>query len=189
MGISFPPAAWPESPHATTTDAQLMEAAAVGDVDSFDALYRRHAGVIGGRLRRRCGDRELAEEVLQDTFLAVWNGAAQWNGRGAVRAWIWGIAVRRLADGLRHRSRQRDTAAWHEEAVPSAEDDVLLGLQYGVLGEALDLLPPDLQLVVQATILHQLTTRETAGLLGIPPGTVKTRMMRARAKLKQALDR
>ena len=62
-----------------------------------------------------------------------------------------------------------------------------MGVEYGDLGTALDRLSPELRAVVQATVLDGLTTREAARLLGIPSGTVKTRMMRAKAQLREAL--
>lgn len=169
------------------TDAQLLRAAAAGDNDSFEALYLQHADLIRSRLRRRCDDRELAEEVLQDTFLAVWRGAGRWDGSGPVPAWIWGIAVRRLADARRRLPPDPSDAAGCEQTTASAEDDVLDALQYGNVGEALNQLAPELRLVIHATILLQLSTQEAARVLGIPSGTVKTRMMRARSKLRQAL--
>jgi RNA polymerase sigma-70 factor (ECF subfamily) len=69
----------------------------------------------------------------------------------------------------------------------SAEEQVLLGVRYGELGTAMGSLSPELAAVVQATVLDGLTTREAATLLGIPAGTVKTRMMRARAQMREAL--
>ena len=69
----------------------------------------------------------------------------------------------------------------------TAEDRVLLGVEHGDLAGALDGLSPELRAVVQATVLDGLTTREAARLLGIPPGTVKTRMLRARTQLRGAL--
>lgn len=187
MSIPTPRSPWLDDRCQAAADGQLVEAAAAGDNDSFEELYRRHAALIRARLRRRCGDVELAEEVLQDTFLAVWRGAHRWNGSGDVKAWIWGIAVRRLASALRARLSRPNLPPAAELAMPSAEDELLREVQYGDLGKAMGLLAPDLQLVIQATILHQLTTREAASVLGIPAGTVKTRMMRARTKLRQAL--
>ena len=71
--------------------------------------------------------------------------------------------------------------------VESAEDRVLVGVEYGDLGGALDRLSPELRAVVEATVLDGLTTEEAGRLLGIPAGTVKTRMMRARAQLREDL--
>jgi RNA polymerase sigma-70 factor (ECF subfamily) len=72
--------------------------------------------------------------------------------------------------------------------VTSAEDQVLLGLEYGDAATALNRLSPELQAVVRATVLDGLSTREAARLLHIPQGTVKTRMARARSLLRQALS-
>jgi RNA polymerase sigma-70 factor (ECF subfamily) len=69
----------------------------------------------------------------------------------------------------------------------SAEDRVLLGVEHGDLAGALHALSPELRAVVQATVLDGLTTREAARLLGLPAGTVKTRMMRARRALRKEL--
>jgi RNA polymerase sigma-70 factor (ECF subfamily) len=69
----------------------------------------------------------------------------------------------------------------------SAEDEVLLGGEYGDIGAALERLPPELFAVVRATVVDGLTCKEAARLLGIPTGTVKTRMMRARMILRRDL--
>jgi RNA polymerase sigma-70 factor (ECF subfamily) len=116
---------------------------------------------------------------VQDTFLAVWRKPGSYQRGGAVAAWIWGIGVRRLIDQLRRRPAATWTAS-HDEAQVSAEDQVLLGVEHGDLAGVLRGLSPELRAVVQATVLDGLTTREAARLLGIPAGTVKTRMSRAR---------
>lgn len=71
--------------------------------------------------------------------------------------------------------------------MPSAEERVLLGVEYGGLGAALQRLSPELRAVVQATVPDGLTNREAAELLGIPHGTVKNRLHRARAQLRAEL--
>jgi RNA polymerase sigma-70 factor, ECF subfamily len=175
------------------SDADLLAATAGGDRRAFAELHARHAPWLVVRLSRRCTDAGLVDEAVQDTFVAVWQGAGRWDGRGEVAAWIWGIGVRRLIDGLR---RPRPIAtAWAELMTPlarrgsiaSAEEQVLLGAQYGDVGMALDRLSPELRAVVQATVMDGLTSREAGRLLGIPTGTVKTRMMRARAALREDL--
>lgn len=172
-------------------DDELLRAAAAGDRQAFDALYRRHARWLVVRLSDRCADVGQVDEVLQDTFVAVWRGAARWDGRGDVPAWIWGIAYRRLLDS--YRRRPRVTCALEElpEAegprTASAEEEALLGLEFGRLGLALAGLSPHLRVVVEATVLLGLSTSQASGLLGIPAGTVKTRMMRARVALRGQL--
>ncbi|MFG1942661.1 RNA polymerase sigma factor [Nonomuraea sp. NPDC048826] len=171
--------------YAHWSDPHLLEAVADGDRRAFETLYGRHAPWLVLRLSRRCADPGVVDEAVQDTFVAVWRTARTWRGKGEVAAWIWGIGIRRLLDQLRGRPRALVRAG--EEIVVSAEEQVLLGIEYGELGTALNRLSPELRAVVQATVLDGLTTREAGRLLGIPAGTVKTRMMRAKAQLREVL--
>lgn len=169
-------------------DRELVAAVADGSTVALERLYRRHAGWLTVRLGRRCADPVLVDEVVQDTFVAVWRGAARFKGDGQPAAWIWGIAVRRLVDAF----RRRPPAAYPIEEsdlglVESAEERVLYGVEHGDLAAALARLSPELRAVVQATILDGLTTREAGLLLGVKTGTVKTRMMRARQALRKEL--
>lgn len=168
-------------------DPELVAAAAGGDRDAFAVLYHRHLPWLLVRLGRRCSSRETVDEVAQDTFVAVWRSARRWDGRGEVAAWIWGIAIRRLIDALRGTPQPTSQLVEFAGYETSAEEHVLLAVQYGDVGAALAGLSPELRAVVQATVLDGLTTREAAQLLGIPAGTVKTRMMRARAQLRERL--
>ena len=167
-------------------DAEVLVAVAEGDRGALRLLYERHAPWLTVRLARRCADPGIVDEAVQDTFVAVWRGADRFGGRGEVGAWIWGIAIRRLIDALRRRPRSEVLMA--EVDYPgSAEEEVLLGVEHGDLGGALNRLSPELRAVVQATVLDDLTSKEAGRLLGIPTGTVKTRMMRARAQLREEL--
>jgi RNA polymerase sigma-70 factor, ECF subfamily len=167
-------------------DEELIVAVRGGDAAALRSLYDRHAPWLTIRLARRCADPAIVEEVVQDTFLAVWRGAARYRGQGEVAAWIWGIAIRRMIDRLR-RHRPASRLVRRPEAEPSAEELVLSGIEHGDLASAMDRLSPELRAVIQATALDGLTTREAAHLLGIPRGTVKTRLMRARRELREAL--
>jgi RNA polymerase sigma-70 factor (ECF subfamily) len=171
------------------TDGELLSAVAQGSPTALEELYRRHAAWLTVRLGRRCADPAVVDEVLQDTFVAVWKGAGKYRGSGEAGAWLWGIAIRRLVDAFR---RQPPAAYPLGDAevlgtLESAEDRVLLGVEHGDLAGALHRLSPELRAVVQATVLDGLTTREAARLLGVPAGTVKTRMMRARRALRKEL--
>lgn len=175
------------------TDAELVRAVANSDRGALRLLHERHTPWLRARLRRRCGDPDVVAEAIQDTFVAVWKSAGRWDGSGEPAAWIWGIAIRRLIGVLRSRNRWAPVAdrlprsGRGEELVVAAEDQVLIGVEHGGLAGALDSLSPELRAVVQATVLDGLTTREASRLLGIPTGTVKTRMARARAQLRGAL--
>ena len=172
-------------------DPELLTAVAGGDLGALRVLYERHSPWLAARLTRRCNSPDAVADVLQDTFVALWNGAERWRGDGEVAAWMWGIAIRRLVSRLRGRREvlvlplEEVAAARAPES--SAEDMVLLGVEYGDLGVALQRLSPDMRAVVQATVLDGLTTREAARLLGIPANTAKTRLHRAKAQLRQNL--
>ena len=173
------------------TDTELLAAVADGDRGALVELHARHVAWVTARLRRRCSDPDAVADAVQDTFVAVWRSAGRWDGRGEPAAWIWGIAIRRLIGVLRTRGRWSRAQAIAELAqsqiVVAAEDLVLVGVEHGDLAGALRTLSPELRAVVQATVLDGLTTREAGRLLGIPTGTVKTRMMRARNQRRGAL--
>ncbi|HET6860271.1 MAG TPA: RNA polymerase sigma factor [Streptomyces sp.] len=175
-------------------DAALLRAVAQGDAQALAALYDRHAGWLHVRLTRRCADPETVREVLQDTFVTAWRSAGSHRG-GEAGGWLWVIAARRLVDAQRAgvRTERSERAQWSGPpavaAAPSAEERVLAGLEYGDVGTALDRISPELREVLRATVVDGLTTRETAQLLGLPEGTVKTRAMRARRELRAALAR
>ncbi len=174
----------------TDADDQALVARIVRkDRAALDALYRVHAGWLLARLQRRCADPELVDSALQDTFVAVWRGAERYRRRGEVGAWLWGIAVRRLIDQMRKR-RPTPTDRLPgpaDRASTSAEDALLAAGLHGDLGAAFAALDPDLQAVLVATAVDGLSTKEAGELLGIPQGTVKTRLMRARERMREQL--
>lgn len=180
----------------TTTDQRddvaLVRAAADGDSTAVRALYDRHAPWLMARLTRRCNDREVVLDVVQDTFLAAWREADKWRGDGEVAAWLWGIAFRRMVSRLRRRKDVLLLPDWEtsaaERAVPAAEDQVLLGVEYGDLAGALRRLSPEFRSVVQAVVLDGLTAREAGRLLGVRENTVRTRLHRAKTQLRQSIN-
>lgn len=183
-------ATWEQSVDEDLADADLLAAVADGSTSALEVLFRRHAPWLTLRLNRRCADPTIVDEVVQDAFVAVWRSAGHYAGRGDPAAWIWGIAIRRLIDAYRRQPRATRPFDDQHSAltqVESAEDRVLLGIEHGDLAAALGHLSPELRAVIQATILDGLTTREAAQLLGVPTGTVKTRMMRARRALRKEL--
>jgi RNA polymerase sigma-70 factor (ECF subfamily) len=175
------------------SDADLLALAAAGDRAAFEVLYRRHAAWLVLRLRHRCSDHTVVDDVVQDTFLDVWRGAAKYHADGDVPGWLWRIGSRRLVDALRKTGRQGrlgrvlSRLRGADEPAPAAEEQVLAGIEHGDLAGALAKLSPELRAVLQATVIDGLSTAEAAVLLGIPAGTVKTRAMRARRQLRQEL--
>src|SRR5213076_3555109 len=86
-------------------DEMLLLAVAERDMGAFRTLYERHAGWLAIRLARRCNDRDLVADAIQDTFVAVWQKPRGFRGDGDIAAWLWGIAIRRLVSRLRTRRR------------------------------------------------------------------------------------
>ena len=170
-------------------DAALLRAVARGDEDALAALYDRHAGWLTVRLTRRCAMPDVVDHAIQDTFLALWRQAGSYRGDADVAGFIWGIGVRRLIDATRRESARRRLPwpAAEPQVVVSAEDQVLVGIEHGRLGQALAGLSPELRGALEATVLDGLTCAEAAVLLGVAEGTVKSRCHRARVALRAAL--
>jgi RNA polymerase sigma factor (sigma-70 family) len=175
--------------HGARSDGELLRVVADGDTAALRELYERHAPWMSVRLTRRCNDRGVVAEVLQDTFVAVWRGAGSYRGEGDVAAWLWGVAIRRLVSRLRSRRAGAEVLLADVTPLPevSVEERVLSGVEYGDLGAALAHLSPEMRAVVQAVVLDGLTARETSRLLGVNQGTVKTRLHRAKAQLRREL--
>ena len=170
-------------------DAALLARVSRGDRSALEQLYRRNAVWLTHRLQSRCGDPDVVDIAIQDTFVVVWKNAKKYRGDGDVGAWIWGIAVRRLIDQLRKRTpTPSEHVALIAERVSTFEDGLLDNGRHGALDPAMRALHPDLRAVLILTAIDGLTTRETAAVLGIPQGTVKTRMQRAKADMKEMLS-
>ena len=171
-------------------DAALLRAAARGDEVALAALYDRHAGWLTVRMTRRCAMPDVVDHAVQDTFLALWREAGAYRGGGDVAAFIWGIGIRRLIDAIRRESAAGRGLRWRAAepaAVVSAEDQVLVGIEHGRLGQSLAGLSPELRSAIEATVLDGLTCAEAAVLLDVAEGTVKSRCHRARVALRAAL--
>jgi RNA polymerase sigma-70 factor (ECF subfamily) len=170
----------------------LVRLVAKGDRGAFEELYRRTAPSLAVRLRRRCADDHIVAEVMQETYLAVWRAAGAFAGSavgGSAVGWLWTIAARRLVDAFRRRAHHAEPppAAAPRTAAPAAEEEALASAVGGDVGDALRGLAPELRQVLQALVLDGMSVRETAVLLGLPEGTVKTRARRARIAMRKAL--
>lgn len=168
-------------------DEALLARIQRSDRSALEQLYRRNAEWLTARLQSRCSDMDAVDMAVQDTFLAVWRKPSAYRGDGVVAAWLWGIAVRRLIDQLRKSRPVPISPETITAGAVSFEEAVMSSGAHGELPKALAKLAPDLQAVMLATAIDGLTTKETARLLGIPQGTVKTRLMRARTQLQEIL--
>lgn len=174
-----------------SSDVELLRQVAERDQRALAELFDRHAGWLTLRLRRRTADADAVQDVLQDTFVVLWRAAGDYRGDGDVGAWLWGIAVRRLVSHYRKRSvpvpASVETLDARARLVASAEDELLVAVEHTDVGQALRGMSPELQEIVRATVVDGLSTREAAQLLGIPQGTVKSRLRAAKTQLRHQL--
>jgi RNA polymerase sigma-70 factor (ECF subfamily) len=171
-------------------DDQLVAAVAAGDRQALELLYRRHAPWLAGRLAARTSSRDLAEEALQDTFLAAWRGARGYHGTGEVPAWLWGIARRRLASLARRQPQGSLSLEVAGERVDPASgpEEAALGRDTAARMRAAVAHLPDEQRAAITAVVYQGQTVEQAALAAkVAEGTIKSRLHRARLHLRKEL--
>ena len=171
-------------------DDELVRAVAAGDRQALERLYRRHAPWLAGRLAARTTSRELAEEALQDTFLAAWRSARAYHGTGQVPAWLWGIARRRLASLARRQPQgslslevageRVDPATGPEEAALGRDASARIRL-------AVAHLPDEQRAAICAVVYQGQSIEQAAQAAAVPQGTIKSRLHRARLHIRKEL--
>lgn len=164
-----------------------MEMFCRGDERAFDVLYARHADPVCAFLRRMVGQRELAEDLLQTTFLSMVRSRGRYQPGTSVRSWLFTIAANGARDALR-RSRVRAAVARQEGAGDAHADPVLPDPAAArALQEALDELPPDQREAVLLHKMHDLSFPEIAEILGISTSAAKVRAHRGYERLRSRL--
>jgi RNA polymerase sigma-70 factor (ECF subfamily) len=165
------------------TDRALIARTANGDESAFRLLYERLAERVFRYAFSLLHNRHLAEEVAQETMVVVWRQAAKFEGRSKVSTWVFGIARFRALDLLRKEQRGArvpETTLVEPDPAPAVHD------RERALG-AIKTLPEEQREVVFLTFYEGLSYSEIASMLGIPEGTVKSRMYYARRALAEAL--
>lgn len=169
---------------ADAHDVRLLRRIAAGNRGALAELYGRHSEAVFAYLRRLVGERGLAEEVLQDTFLAAWNGAGGFAGRASVRAWLIGVARRQALRRLRrHGPRLLELTDELQLASPSASEVALAQIGHDELLAAMRALSSIHHEALGLLLVEQLSYAEMAEVLCVPPGTVKSRVSNARREL------
>lgn len=169
------------------TDEELIAAMTAGDRGALELLYRRHAPWLGGRLARATSSRDLAEEALQDCFLAAWRNPGSFRGEGDVGAWLWAIARRRLASLARKRV-DVPAPVTDDERSEAADDQALANLDAARIRAAVERLPSDQRDLVERVVFGGQRLVDVAGCLGVPIGTLKSRLHRARRQIRAEID-
>ncbi len=171
-----------------------MELATRNDADAFEVILERHSGAMFSLAYRMCGTRPLAEDVAQESFLALWrNGARYDRARGSVRTWALGITHNRAVDTLRRVSvheRRRvsdETIEEHLQAPESTDGQAIANVASQEVRGMLDELPSEQRRVIELAYFGGFTQTEIASMLDTPLGTVKGRMRLGLEKLKVVL--
>lgn len=170
------------------SDHRLVQAIAQGDMSALEALYARHGLRLLAYLVGQVNDRALAEEVLQDVMLAVWRGAASFRGDCRVTTWLLGIARRRAISA--RQARGPDHAPLNDEIAADNSgplETLELRAEQHEIRAALAQLPADQRETLELIFYHGLSGPEAAEVLGVAPGTVKSRLHRAKTLLHRLL--
>jgi RNA polymerase sigma-70 factor (ECF subfamily) len=172
---------------ADASDAALVTAIARYHHGALAEVYRRHAGAVYGLARRLLAEPALAEEVVQEVFLRLWNGPDRYDpSRGSLRSYLLALTHGRSVDLLRaegaRRHREERDARATAEAGYDVEHEVWDMAVAGQVRQALDALPDGERQAIELAYFGGHTYREVAVRLGEPEGTVKSRI---RAGLKR----
>jgi RNA polymerase sigma-70 factor (ECF subfamily) len=157
--------------------------------ESLRTLYRSYAGELLGFALNSLGDRETAEEIVQETFTRAWRHADRYDAaRGSVRTWLYQIARHAIIDARRRASVRPAPATGAdvaEEAGGPSIEQAMLGWQ---VATALELLSPEHRQVIRLAHVRGMSVREIAQACDLPEGTVKSRTWYALRSLRLVLE-
>jgi RNA polymerase sigma factor (sigma-70 family) len=174
---------------ATPDDVELARRFRDGDPDAVRALYARYSRPLLTLSRQHLFDAELAKDAVQQTFLQAWRSAARFDADRALAPWLFQICRRVCIDILRTRRERVDTIDDHAADPVLAVQGPSLERAWTVfeVRRAVAALPPETCDIVRLIHLDGWTVQQTADLLGLPLGTVKSRSFRAHKRLSSAL--
>jgi len=185
------------------SDANLIARILDRDTDAFDMLYARYGEKIRLRLLRIVREESVAQDLAQEVFLRVWTRVEQWRGEGVFAGWLNRMATNLALNHLRSIRRRREhsleipkeTYDWDDEEgiqVPGwmidtvtlgADEMVVLQEQHEMIQNLLECLPEEQQEVIRLVVDAQVDIQSAADTLGIPEGTVKSRLYYAKKRL------
>ena len=185
------------STETVSDDAELLERIRGGATDDFAELVRRHQSRVFAILHRYERDAHKVEDLAQETFLKAWRALGQFDGRAPFEHWLSRIAARVALDHLRKEKRRQN-----EIGLPELGDDALDWLRSGdekseldarsaaeLLELAMRELSPADRVVITMQELEGRSVKEIAVVMGASGVAVRVRAMRARSKLRQALEK
>ena len=181
-----------KSPQAELFARLLKDVADHRDRQAFAQLFEHFGPRLKGFMMRKGANAELAEDLVQDAMIAVWNKAGMFSpGKGSVTTWIYTIARNLRIDRLRREGSRyfTDIDDYEEASDDPASDDIVIGRQQdAAVTEALQVLPEDQRQVIVMAFMDDMTQAEIADKLDVPLGTVKSRMRLAYRKMASVLE-
>lgn len=167
---------------------------ATGDGQAFEDLFRTLATPLARYLQRLVGDHAAAEDLLQETYIRIARGLPDFEARSGLKTWAFAIATRVAMDHFRKAGRaptavEDCAAAELPDSAPTPEQRLALDQMNACVREVVAELPPDYRAAILLHDFGGLSARETADACGCSEATAKVRIHRARAKLKEALQR
>ncbi len=169
----------------------ILKKVADGDTNAVQECLKVYGGLVWSLARRMCGNRDDAEDAVQEIFVDIWKNAARFDERQASETtFVAMIARRRLIDRLRKSQRQVQTDSVEEllQELPNRQDQKIQNsVEAAQAASALKQLRPEQQKVLQLAIFHGLTHQEIADATGMPVGTVKTHARRGLIQIRESL--
>jgi RNA polymerase sigma-70 factor (ECF subfamily) len=194
-GEPAPDPAGPAPSYAEQDDRTLVRLVCVSDAAALEALYGRYGRACYGLARRILTDEQLAQDVVQEVFLAVWRDASRFDAsRGGFSTWLLSMTHHKAVDSVRREEnlRKRRTSAdvleTTESEAPKVDEAVWSLVRRERVREALKTLPGPQREALALAYFGGYTQREIAGLTATPLGTVKTRMLVGMRRMKESLD-
>lgn len=167
-------------------DSALVAAAKAGDIDAFESLVRRHTRTVYGHALRFFGDPAAAEDVTQEVFVKMYRSLASFDERSRFSTWLYRVTRNACLDEVRAGRRRPVPVDPLDSDIPGAgfDDEVVLS---AAVETAMRGLAQEDRDALSAVALFGLSYAEASETLGVPAGTVKSRVFRARRSLAAAL--
>ncbi len=185
-----------DSDYADPPDEELVRRVTEGEQDSVAALYDRFSRQAYSLARRICADDGIAQDVVQEVFLAFWRDPGRFDrSRGTFGTWLLTLVHHKSVDAVRRESTQRrrtvpqseDEQEWSATPSPGADQAAIGQVFAGYVHEALKQLPEEQRKAIALAYYQGYTQREVAAITDVPLGTVKSRMFAGMHRLRGLL--
>lgn len=172
---------------------KIIARARRGDADAFEQLVAAYRDQVFRLALRMCGSEADADEVAQEAFLSAWKALPNFRGESQFSTWLYQLTTHAAIDLMRREKRQIAAADITEvsaaDPAPSPQQQAEQSEQREIVRDAILQLAPEQREVVVLRFMEELSYEEIGAVLKLPPGTVKSRLNRAKAQLKEILSK